>query len=160
MSLSECWEAPQSWALYAKRFGISKKAAARMRERYLKQQLIDLLKSWAKQPSGIVMIWIREIMEEIADIRVKRETVVKHNRSKVTEEMIAEAKEVLITEVVQFNRYGKAIAWCHDDNRPSLFHGDKRNIAVCPVCDKKFNAIDVLMERDGYTFLDAVRSLL
>jgi hypothetical protein len=73
--------------------------------------------------------------------------------------MIETARSVDVRSVVEFGRSGKALAWCHEDKRPSLYYGNRTNRAVCPVCDKKFSALDVLINRDGYSFIDAVRSL-
>lgn len=76
----------------------------------------------------------------------------------ITDEMIAQAKEYPVDQLIDFNN-GKAMAWCHDDSNPSLTLWKKGNKAVCWPCDKKFNAIDICMERDGMTFIDAVKYL-
>jgi hypothetical protein len=76
----------------------------------------------------------------------------------ITDEMIERAREYPVENLVEFVR-GKAKAWCHDDRNPSMFHGTRNNIVVCPVCDKKFGPIDVLVTRDGMTFRDAVLTL-
>lgn len=154
------WESPKAWSLYAQRFGIHRRAAARMRERFLKKQLRIHLVYWTLKRNSIIAYWIKKILEEIATIRSKRDPkVVLSRRNKITDEMVEAAKVYDVRDLVDFDRMGKAIAWCHNDNRPSLFYGDKTKKAICPVCNKKFNAVDVLMTRDGYTFLDAVRSL-
>ena len=68
-------------------------------------------------------------------------------------------EESLITEVVEFVR-GKAIAFCHDDKRPSLYLGNKGDgRAVCPVCNQVFSALDVLIKRDNLSFKEAVMRL-
>lgn len=76
----------------------------------------------------------------------------------ITDEMIETARNHPVTNLVEFRR-GKATAWCHDDKNPSLFFGSRTNRAVCPVCDRKFGPIDVLMTRDGMTFVEAVKFL-
>ena len=76
----------------------------------------------------------------------------------ITDDMVEQARQVPIDQVIEFH-HGKAKAFCHDDNNPSLFHATRTNRAICPVCDRGFDTIGVLMHRDGMTFIDAVRSL-
>lgn len=76
----------------------------------------------------------------------------------ITDEQIAIAKEYPIDQLIEF-RNGKSTAWCHDDKTPSLNHHRQANRAHCFPCGKSYNPIDVLMERDGMTFIDAVRAL-
>ncbi len=76
----------------------------------------------------------------------------------ITDDMIAQARAYPIDQLITFQR-GAALAWCHDDKRPSLTHDRKRNRAKCWPCDKSFDSIAVLMDRDGMSFVDAVRAL-
>ena len=48
---------------------------------------------------------------------------------------------------------------CTDKN-PSAYHGTKTNRLVCPVCNKTWSALDILMQRDGINFKDAVLMLV
>jgi len=80
------------------------------------------------------------------------------SRDEVTPEMKDRARAHLVTDLIDFSK-GKALAFCHTDRTPSLSHFEKKNIARCFVCNKSFGAIDILMERDGYKFHDAVRAL-
>jgi hypothetical protein len=73
--------------------------------------------------------------------------------------MIDIARQADVRTVVELGRNKKATAWCHEDRKPSLYYGDRTKRMVCPVCDKKFSALDVLIERDGYSFIDAVKAL-
>lgn len=76
----------------------------------------------------------------------------------ITPEMIAQAKAYPIEKLIHFVK-GSAIAFCHDDKSPSLTWDKKRNRAKCWPCDKSFDSIAVLCERDGYKFKEAVREL-
>jgi hypothetical protein len=76
----------------------------------------------------------------------------------LTDDMIDEAMRYPVDKLIEFTR-GKAVAFCHQDKNPSMYHGTRLNIAVCPVCDKKFNPIKILMERDGIDFKSAVKQL-
>jgi len=80
------------------------------------------------------------------------------SKNEVTQEMKDRARAYPVAELIQFQK-GKSLAFCHTDKTPSLSHYAKGNIARCFVCSKSFGPIDVLMERDGYKFLDAVRAL-
>lgn len=78
----------------------------------------------------------------------------------ITDDMIWRAKnEVPIESVIEFNREGKALAFCHGDTKPSLSWDRKRNRAHCFVCPQDFNPVDVLMKRDNFTFVEAVKYL-
>lgn len=79
-------------------------------------------------------------------------------KGRITDEQIEAAKAVPVDTLVEFVR-GRALAWCHPDRNPSLYHGTRKNVAVCPVCDLKFGPIDILVKRDGMTFIDAVKQL-
>ena len=147
--------------LEATKFGINRRAAARMRIRYLKPDLKLCLEAWARTGCQVALHWALADLEEITQLmkHCRREEKPKNSNS-ITDEMIEAAKATPITSVVNFGeRGGKAVAFCHEDKRPSMYHVTKTNRAICPVCDKKFNAIDVLMLRDGYSFSDAVRAL-
>ena len=78
--------------------------------------------------------------------------------NRISDEDIESAREYPVSLLVPFVR-GKATAWCHSDRNPSLFHGTRKNLAVCPVCDKKFGPIDICIERDGMSFSEAVKFL-
>lgn len=80
------------------------------------------------------------------------------SRNEVTPEMKQRAKAHPVTNLIQFEK-GKALAFCHTDKTPSLTYYAKKNLATCFVCNKRFDPIDVLMLRDGYTFHDAIRAL-
>lgn len=145
--------------LEAEKFGINRRAAARMRVRYLKRDLGFYLDHWARTGEGVALLWAKEILDEITYLMARCRRVHHESRGRLSEGIVALAKATPITQVISFNRYGKAFAFCHEDKRPSLCHADRTNTAWCPVCDKRFNAVEVLMQRDGMTFVDAVRSL-
>lgn len=110
--------------------------------------------------------WIEEIdsgiakaQREITSLRDKERGRSKVSADTITDAMIEAARAVPVNTLVDFGRGGKVKAWCHDDRNPSMYHGTRSNRAVCPVCDKKFGPIDVLVERDGMSFAEAVRYL-
>ena len=80
--------------------------------------------------------------------------------SKITDEDIYKANQYPIEQLIDFNRYGKSLSWCHDDRSPSLSLWKGKNKARCFVCGITFRPIDVLVKRDNYSFIEAVKSLL
>lgn len=81
-------------------------------------------------------------------------------RNQITPGMIETARSYPIDQIVTFDRLGRATAFCHDDARPSLSWDRKHNRAHCFPCGRSFNAIDVLVCRDGMSFCDAVTQLV
>lgn len=147
----------------AAKFEISPRAAANMRMRYLRDQVHDLLSHRPVHP--IVGYWANQAMNEILWLLIETDKREQQGHSKrfvrvdrITDDDIEAAKEYPIEQLVDFTR-GKAFAWCHEDRNPSMYHATRTNKAICPVCDKFYNPIDVLMERDGMSFKDAVREL-
>lgn len=140
----------------AEEIEISTKAALAMRKRYL----LGVFDEWADYIDGktntIPLITIDGAIDEIVAIR-KFETR-KPTKGGITDDMIATAKEYPVDQLVEFVR-GKATAWCHDDSNPSLSWHKEKNRCTCFPCGKSFNAIDICMERDGMTFIEAVRWL-
>ena len=143
----------------AMKMGISSKAAASMRIRYLVRSLRPLLESYATDGHAITLHWIVDLFEEIAFLKKKGNRRIVKSKNGITDSMIEQAREADVRSVIEFDRNKRARAWCHEDKKPSLYYGDRTKKVVCPVCTKTFSALDILMERDGYSFIDAVRSL-
>lgn len=80
------------------------------------------------------------------------------NESRLTDSMIEVARSYPIERVVSFHR-GLAPCFAHEDKKPSMSHWKGGNKASCFVCNKRWSAIDVVMQRDGRSFPDAVRFL-
>jgi len=98
---------------------------------------------------------VDKIRRELNNIKLSLED----HKDKVTDDMIQQAREVDVSTVIEFTR-GKAVAFCHDDNNPSMFHAKRKGLACCPVCNRYFDAIQVLMDRDGLPFFTAVKQLI
>lgn len=142
----------------AEEFGISVESAIRMRTRYL----VDIAGQWDEYIAGdtndLPKITLSDAIEEIIRLRAYEVNYLRPNKASITDEMIEQAREYPVSDLVEFN-HGKTKCWLHDDNNPSMYHGTRTNKAVCPVCDRKLGPIDVLMTRDGYTFIEAVKQL-
>ena len=78
--------------------------------------------------------------------------------SGVTEEQVYRAKQVPITELLQFKR-GTTLCIFHDDKRPSLKYYPKDNHVFCFSCQRSADSIDLYMTLNGCDFKEAVRRL-
>ena len=76
----------------------------------------------------------------------------------ITDEMVEQARNVDTARIIEFTG-GKSLAFCHDDRNPSLTYHKKTGRAHCFVCNKSYDAIQILIERDGMSFPAAVREL-
>ena len=90
--------------------------------------------------------------------KLEKSRPVKPSDCDISEDDIYTARAVTVDKLIKFNR-GKAVAFCHEDKNPSMFHATRKNLAICPVCDRMFGPIDILIERDGMTFIEAVKYL-
>jgi hypothetical protein len=143
----------------AEEFGINIDSAIRMRIRYL-LQVIDQWPGYIADGGEIPPLDVWQAFDEIVDLqRYGKNSTRVQRPDAITDDMIAQAKAYPVETLVEFTR-GKTKAFCHPDKNPSAFHGTRTNRIVCPVCDKKFGPIDILMERDGMTFIEAVKQLL
>jgi hypothetical protein len=113
---------------------------------------------------ALVDRWVDQLNEKIDNLhnelrRLREDERGKVREGQITDEMVERAREYPVKELVGFNRQGKATAWCHPDQNPSLHFMSRVGRAHCFVCDRSFDAIGVLMTRDGMSFADAVREL-
>lgn len=151
---------PNQLQQHAAEFGISFQSACRMRIRYL-LLIIDQWDAYIEDMQGdMPPSTPLACLTEIISIRnhEHRAKQGKVSRSEITDAMIQQAREYPIELVVEFNR-GLALAFCHNDKTPSLTWNRKNNTCRCFPCDKSFNPIDVLMQRDGKSFIEAVKEL-
>jgi len=72
-----------------------------------------------------------------------------------------QARQYPIEQLIEFDRQHKAVAFCHADDaaHPDLSWWRQKNLAHCFCCGTTFNPIDVLTQRDGLSFRDAVLQL-
>lgn len=71
----------------------------------------------------------------------------------------ARAKEVLISDFIQFNRALKAKCLFHDDKSPSMSYHKKRNRVHCFSCGVDKDVIDVIQVLQNCSVAEAVRFL-
>jgi len=140
-------------------FGVSQQSAHRMRIRYL----LEIMYQWEQyidgqtnvMPPSTTMDCLDEIIRLKNSESRKRKGVAKNS---ITDAMVETARNYPIDQIIEFNR-GVSLAFCHEDRCPSLLWNRKNNTAHCFPCGRSFNALDVLIERDGKDFITAVKEL-
>jgi len=143
----------------AKDFDISFNSACAMRVRYLFSVIDQWFLYFDESSNETPEPDIIDACSEICSIRIYQQQIKKGPvKQTITDEMIEAARSYPIENVVEFHK-GVAIAFCHADKRPSLSWHKAKNKATCFPCGKSFNAVDVLMERDGLSFAEAVKQL-
>jgi hypothetical protein len=155
---------------HAADFCISFREAGLMRLRYLRQCLlseVDELNALTGDGSHSEAIILQTALDNCIRYAAEQRALVGALRNGamalkagVTDELIKQARQYPIDQLVEFDRQGKAQAFCHKDKHPSLSWDKKRNRAHCFPCGKSFNPIDILTTRDGMSFQNAVRTLL
>ena len=80
----------------------------------------------------------------------------KASSNSITPAMVAQAKQYPFENLIQIKK-GKALCPFHDDHNPSM--GIKNNRYNCFACGEKGDTISFVMQRDGLSFIDAVRGL-
>ena len=165
-----------------KQFGKFIKLRLRVRREILKieyhaaeQDLVDLLKNnppenaWADdmfKEAGRERL--KKIKKEISAIdhqlqllpnigKKPEEIKVQEQKINITETMIEKAREFPIDQLVEMNRAGFTKCFAHNDKKPSAYC--KKNFIHCFVCQKSWDTIQVLIDRDGLTFRQAVLQL-
>ena len=95
----------------------------------------------------------------IKTIGQKPEKIKSQEKSiKITEVMIEKAREFPLAQLgIEINRQGFTKCFGHNDKKPSAYC--KKNFIHCFVCQKSWDTIAVLTERDGLTFRQAVLQL-
>jgi hypothetical protein len=142
----------------ARRMGKNKMAAARIRARFLQQKIEELR---SEPLHEIKEYWADQMQVEMNQLlkEGKREIKNQHgNPNLISDGDVMAARQYPVEGLVEWTR-GKATCWIHEDKTPSMFYGSKTNRIICPVCDKKFNAVDILMGLNGYSFVEAVKAL-
>ena len=156
----------------AEMFKISIDEAIRMRLIYLngekrrlvneKNTLLDeaIFCSSNEVTEKFVMLYVDKVREEIKKInREVKALTTKPKKGEVTEDMIQEARDYPIENLLEF-RNGRCKAFCHESDSDSMAKSRKSNTVFCHVCGKSHNPIDVVMAVQGLTFLDAVKVLV
>ena len=145
----------------ANEMGIDREEAANLRIKFLQNILFELQDSLDETCNQITTKYVTNKVDKLQkEINyLNKYKVVNCDEREITQDMIYKANEYPIEELVNFNSFNRAIAFCHNDNIPSLSKHPTKNYCRCFTCSKNFDPIGILMERDGLSFVDAVRKL-
>ena len=143
----------------ATEFGIMPEAALEMRMRFLRER-IEYYKQDNESDPDVLAVWIlQDVMEHV---KLKKLWMEERRKQKdeITDEMIERARSTPVETVIEFIR-GKTrcINPDHADKHPSAYYGSRNNVLVCPVCDKKWDAIACYQYAHGSDFKSAVEAL-
>lgn len=145
-------------------YGIPVRLAFWHRKRCLQTALDKMMESFDHQEDPILVHWMAQDIKKVkAEMLKLSEEIERIDRKftpeQITDDMIERARNYPIERLVDFDRTGKSIAFCHADKTPSLSWWKKGNKATCFPCNKRFDTISLLMERDNFTFAEAVKRL-
>ncbi len=142
----------------AKAMNMNRLAAAVVRSRFL----FEWIDSCLDEGGDLALIWAAEALAEVEYLQSNcfYEPAEKMAGSTLTREEIKRAREYPVDKLIDFDRAGRATAWCHDDKKPSLTLNKRHNRAHCFCCATSFNPIDIRMHHADLPFYEAVRSLL
>lgn len=120
---------------------------------YIKDNGRQQLKDIEKQIRAIdhQLLVLKDIGKEPEEIKAKEKTV------QINEAMIERARAYPLEKLVEINRQRFTRCFAHNDTKPSAYC--KKNFIHCFVCQKSWDTIAVLRERDGMTFKQAVMQL-
>ncbi len=156
----------------ANQFGIDPETAIKTKMRYFRQS-IDEIKDdirhwneiiWGLEDQAAITLLNRRIerldkKQRGFSIRIKNlEQDQQVSINGITSEQIEAARAFPIMDLLADRMKNKKVL-CpfHDDHNPSA--SIKNNKLRCWVCSKSWNPIDYLMEKDGLSFIEAVRYL-
>jgi len=149
-------------------FGIPMKTAVRMRLRFLKSRMVELQEEIVeysvpgRQDDAWAIYCVRDSRRELNPLELEAKTLIRFLRHGTSEEtnltaaMITAARKYPFGKLLQFK--GK-MTHCpfHDDRNPSMaLYGNR---VRCFVCNRWWDAIEFVMEREGLDFREAVRHL-
>lgn len=83
-----------------------------------------------------------------------------NNKGEVNDAKIAQARQVPITNFIEFGRSGFARCPWHNERTPSLFYYKNSNRVYCFGCSRAEDVIGVVMELNQISFIEAVKRLV
>lgn len=130
-----------------------------LRRRHVIKVMFDVASYIAEETDELPEFdWSDAVDELIALRKVMTKGEEKFYGDQITDAMIEEARNFPITELINFTR-GKVTCPFHDDKSPSAYHATRSGRLACPVCNKTWDAINYLREKDDMSFPEAVKEL-
>lgn len=147
--------------------------AAFCRFRYVRQQMfvasdeIDQLEDYDFESEAGIINYVRfaDALDRLLDLAAEQRALMmnvcqkpRNGSAKITHEQVERARQYPVTQLIEFYR-GRALAWCHPDKNPSMYYAPRINKAVCPVCNRYFDSIAIVMGLHNFDFIQAVKHL-
>ena len=145
----------------AARMEIDERYAKQCRRRYLTSRKIEMERlkdECLSSDDDIILLTAVDLIVAINGIQKKLDRLDRQQEGDITDEMVEQARKVDTANYIDYER-GRAVAWCHDGRNPTALARLPDGRAYCHVCQKTWNSIDILVERDGYSFPAAVKEL-
>jgi len=141
--------------------GVDREEAANMRITYLQDKLDKYNKSYRDATTIIDAVFIEGYRKDIRSeiVYLQAEVAREETLNEITDSDIARAREYPINQIIELDRSGRALAWCHTDTNPSLSYWKEKNNVRCFTCNKSFDSISAAMELWGLSFVEAVKQL-
>jgi hypothetical protein len=149
-------------------FGIPMKTAVHMRLRFLKSRIEELQEEIAEYsaPGRHEDAWaiycVRDSRRELNPLELEAKTLIRFLRYGTSEETNLSAAMVAVARKFPFRRlltFKGKMTHCpfHDDRNPSMaLYGNR---VRCFVCNRSWDVIEFVMEREGFDFREAVQHL-
>ena len=96
---------------------------------------------------------LKKVMFEYRLIKYKGEI----KEGIISEAMIARAKEFPMEQLIEVNKRGFSTCPFHSEKTPSFYV--KNNFGYCFSCNKSVDTIQLLIDRDNMSFVEAVEKL-
>lgn len=100
---------------------------------------------------------IRKMLKEL--YWREKQLSVRGKSNQITRDDIHRARLYDFRGLLSFNR-NHCLCPFHNDTQPSMVYNDKRNVVRCYSCNKSWDTIQFVMDKEGLTFPQAVRKLI
>jgi hypothetical protein len=122
-------------------------------------EISDILLSCAETKDDTLDLFIENEIDNRKKIINKYKGELKHkwDNGKITDEMIENARNYPIEQIIEVNEKGFAICPFHDDKNPSAFC--KNNYLHCFSCGENADVIKLYMHLNNTNFIQSVKEL-
>lgn len=144
---------------------------------YLKGKMMDLIVEAWKQMDEYEDYWrrdktverlltgekiqatVKEIAKLQGEIIFLKKSGKANQAGSITPDMIERAKVYPMNQLIEIGRYNTLVCLFHADTRPSMKYYPDSNTVYCFSCNKAWDTIGFLIERDRLSFPEAIRRL-